>query len=91
MMVPTGKETGTGGGAERGGMEIAVTDPTGRKSVKVWRIDVGAVTTEVSETRIVEKDKDDIGASFRGSRGICPFRYRFAQRATDNTTEVDIA
>jgi hypothetical protein len=71
-------------------MEVAVTDPTGRKSVEVWCIDVGAVTAEVSEARIVEKDEDDIGASFRGSRGICPFWYRFAQCATDNTTEVGI-
>jgi hypothetical protein len=55
-------------------MEVAVTDAPCGEPVKVWCIDVRAITAKMGEARIVEKDEDDVWTSFRWRRWVGPLR-----------------
>ena len=88
MVVATGQQAGAGGGAERGGVEVAVPQPARRESIDGGRLDVRAVAAELREPDVVEHDGHEVRRVRRGLRRLGPPRLGVGPVAGDGAAEV---
>ena len=64
-MITPRQQAGTGGGADRCGMESVVADAFSRNFVQCWRVSETAERFCRAEAAIVHEDNDDVGCVFR--------------------------
>src|SRR5262249_5400439 len=84
VMVAAGENRSAGGGAERGDVKPAIPQAFLGEPVNRRRGDIGAETTELSKSEVVEDDQDDVRTARLRPRERREGGRRFGDGAADD-------